>query len=178
MKRIFRYTLTALLLVFSVSELAAQQTEMTRKEKRQARKEARMLEKALSDSLRTLEYANEEINVGYGSIKRKNLTTSVSKVSTGNDEMASYANIGDYLMGRVPGLQVTKNGNQYTYTVRGINSINSGTDPIFIVDGQQMFSIDYLNPRDVESIEVLKDASASIYGAQGACGVILITTKR
>ena len=178
MKRIFRYVLAAFLLTFAISEMAAQQPELTRKEKRQARKEARMLEKVVRDSLRTLKYANEDINVGYGSVKRKDLTTSVSKVSTSNDEMSSYANIGEYLMGRVPGLQVTKNGNQYTYSVRGINSINSGTDPIFIVDGQQMFSIDYLNPREVESIEVLKDASASIYGAQGACGVIIITTKQ
>lgn len=148
------------------------------KERRQARKEARSLEKALNDSLRMMQYNAEEINVGYGTMKKRNLTTSVSQVKVNETEISSYANIGEYLMGRVPGLSVIKNGNEYQYMVRGINSINSSTDPLFIVDGIEMENIDYINPRDVQSVEVLKDASSSIYGTKGGNGVILITTKR
>ena len=115
--------------------------------------------------------------MGYGRVKRRNLTTSVSKVAIQDDVIGSYSNIGEYLMGRVPGLQVTKVGSEYKYTIRGINSINSPTDPLFLVNGVETVDINYLNPRDIQSVEVLKDASASIYGTRGACGVILITTK-
>lgn len=58
------------------------------------------------------------------------------------------------------------------------DSINSSTDPLFVVDGSTVSDISYLSPSDVKSVEVLKDASASIYGSRGACGVIFITTKR
>ena len=91
--------------------------------------------------------------------------------------MRGYTNIGEYLKGRVPGLMVTKLGTGYKYQIRGISSINSPTDPLFIVDGMEVANIDYINPNDVERVEVLKDASASIYGNRGACGVIVITTK-
>ena len=77
----------------------------------------------------------------------------------------------------MPGLIVRKVGGSYKFTIRGINSINSSTDPLLIVDGCTVDDIDYLNPKDIKSVEVLKDASASIYGSRGACGVILITTK-
>lgn len=150
----------------------------SRKERRAARKEERALLESVRDSLGMKAYGDEEVNVGYGRMKRRNLTTSVSKVEIQDDVIGSYSNIGEYLMGRVPGLQVTKTGSEYKYTIRGINSINSPTDPLFIVDGVEIIDINHLNPRDIKSVEVLKDASASIYGTRGACGVILITTKR
>lgn len=158
--------------------MSGQTQKVSAKEKRQARKEARLIERAIRDSLRFAAYENEEINVGYGTVKRSKLTSSVSKVSTEDSQMASYNNIGEYLMGRVPGLMVTKQGSSYKYTVRGLNSINLSTDPLFIVDGVETSNIDYLNPRDIQSVEVIKDGTASIYGSRGANGVILITTKR
>lgn len=153
-------------------------SQISRKERRMARRENRMQAQALKDSIMLLKHSNEEINVGYGRIKRRNLTTSVSKVPVNTDLMGSYTHIGEYLRGRVPGLVVSKNGTGYSYSIRGINSIYGSTEPLFIVDGVEVSDIDHLNPRDVESVEVLKDASASIYGTRGACGVILITTKK
>lgn len=149
-------------------------------ESRRARKEQRRVERraiqALADSLRMVAYENDSVNVGYGYVKRKNLTNAVSKVSLEDEETSSYSNIGDYLMGRVPGLTVIKTGTSYKYIIRGMSSISSQTDPLFVVDGVEVMDISYLNPRDVRSVEVIKDASASIYGTRGACGVILITT--
>ena len=170
MKRI----IILLLAVLSVASADAQD----KKAERQARREQRKLERAVLDSLRMASVANDSVNVGYGYTKRKNLTTSVSKVSVRNEDLGGYTDIGEYLRGRVPGLMVQKNGDTYKYTIRGMNSINSPTDPLFIVDGTPVSDINYLNPRDIKSVEVLKDASASIYGSRGACGVILITTKR
>ena len=174
-----RIHIIACLAVLSFLILPAGSSAQTRKEKREARKEARMLERAIRDSLNLYEYADEEeVNVGYGKVKRRNLTTSVSKVDVEKENVTSYSHIGDYLMGRVPGVQVTKSGTSYKYVIRGLNSVNLSSDPLFIVDGVETMSIDYINPQDVQSVEVLKDASASIYGTRGANGVILITTKR
>lgn len=149
----------------------------SRKEERKARKEIRRQERAIRDSLLLMMSENESVNVGYGSTKKKNLTTSVSSVKAKNTETDGYSHVAEYLQGRVPGLIVRKVGGSYKFTIRGINSINSSTDPLLIVDGCTVNDIDYLNPKDIKSVEVLKDASASIYGSRGACGVILITTK-
>lgn len=168
-------TICVVAFVFVLSFTAAAQG---RREAREARREQRRIERAVRDSLRMLEFENDSVNIGYGYIRKKSLTTSVSGVDVKDDEIATYSDIGEYLMGRVPGLVVTRYGNSYKYAVRGINSINSGTDPLFIVDGSAVDDISFLNPRDVKSVQVLKDASASIYGTRGACGVILITTKK
>lgn len=179
MKNILNTSLIGLLLLCCSTAMYAQEEQnISAKERRQARKEARKLERAVIDSLKYARYSDEDINIGYGTVKRRNLTTSVSKVSVEDNLMGSYTNIADYLMGRVPGLSVTKQRGGYKYTIRGINSINLSTDPLFIVDGVETMSIDYLNPRDIQSVEVIKDGSASIYGSRGANGVILITTKR
>ena len=148
-----------------------------RKEQRSLRKEERRIERAIYDSLRLKQADEDSINIGFGHVKRKNLTTSVSKVEVDEVQMRGYTNIAEYLKGRVPGLQVMKTGSGYKYQIRGINSINSPTDPLFIVDGVEVSDIDSISPHDVQSVEVLKDASASIYGNRGACGVIMITTK-
>lgn len=149
-----------------------------RKAERVARREQRRAERAVYDSIRLRRLEDDSVYVGYGYIKRKNLTTSVSKVDVVDIQMKGYTSIGEYLKGRVPGLQVMKAGSGYKYLIRGVSSINSPTDPLFIVDGVEVNDIDHINPSDVARVEVLKDASASIYGNRGACGVIIITTKR
>lgn len=173
MKRISALIFAALILLPVSYSVQAQ----SRKEERKARKEIRRQERAIRDSLLLMMSENESVNVGYGSTKKKNLTTSVSSVKAKNTETDGYSHVAEYLQGRVPGLIVRKVGGSYKFTIRGINSINSSTDPLLIVDGCTVNDIDYLNPKDIKSVEVLKDASASIYGSRGACGVILITTK-
>lgn len=149
-----------------------------RKAERQQRREHRRLERSAYDSLRLLRQEADSIYIGYGYIKKKNLTNSVSKVEVNELQVGSYANIGEYLKGRVAGLQVMKVGSGYKYLIRGVGSLNSPTDPLFLVDGIEVRDIDFVNPNDVLTVEVLKDASASIYGNRGANGVIVITTKR
>ena len=155
----------------------SQDKSEARRARREQRREERRLERALMDSLRLAAFEQDSVNVGYGYVKRKNLVNSVSKVPMENAQNMSYNDIGEYLMGRMPGLTVIKTGTTYKYIIRGLSSINSQTDPLFIVDGVEVMDISYLNPRDVKSVEVLKDSSASIYGTRGACGVILITTR-
>lgn len=157
--------------------LSAQSRKEQRKALREQRRMERRLERAIYDSLNMMKSRNDSINIGYGYVKKRNLTTSVSQVNVNGRELGSYENIAEYLKGRVPGLMVTKEGTEYKYTIRGVNSLNSPTDPLFVVDGNIVSDIDYLNPNDIRSVDVLKDASASIYGSRGACGVILITTK-
>ena len=116
---------------------------------------------------------NEDIvDVGYGKEVRGNLTTAVSSVDI--DENTSYRNIYEMIAGKCAGVQVEGN----KITIRGVNTINADTDPLFIVDGSPCSSIDWVNPNDVKSIDVLKDGgSASIYGVRGANGVIIINLK-
>lgn len=170
MKRIFSAIFVLLLVVGMFAQ--------DRKAERMARREQKRAERAVYDSIRLRQIEEDSIYVGYGYIKRKNLTTSVSKVKVQDIQMKGYTSIGEYLKGRVAGLQVIATGSGYKYLIRGVSSINSPTDPLFIVDGVEVSNIDYLNPEDVATVEVLKDASASIYGNRGACGVIIITTKR
>lgn len=112
-----------------------------------------------------------EINIGYGTAKRKNLTTDVGYIDAQDYSNSSYINIYDMIRGKVPGVQVTGN----KITIRGVNSINSSTDPLFVVDGIVVNSIDNISPRQVKSISVLKGSDAAIYGTRGANGVIMIT---
>lgn len=113
---------------------------------------------------------DELVDIGYGSIPRKNLTGSVGKIDGTNLKYASYTSIFDMIKGEVPGVQV--NGN--SITIRGTGSITSSTQPLFIVDGIAVDRINDISPVEVKSIEVLKGASASIYGSRGSNGVIII----
>ena len=150
-----------------------------RKAERRAKKEARKIEAAIRDSLRRIAAEEELVDLGYGKVRRKLVTSSVSKVSLTEKSASSYTDMGEFLMGRVPGLTVTKTGNGYKYVIRSTNTIYGNTDPLFVVDGMTVDDISYLNPSDVDHVEVLKDASsAAIYGTQGGNGVILITTKK
>lgn len=125
---------------------------------------------------------DDVVVVGYGTQSRKSLTTSISKVDGNKLYAAPVSNIGDALKGKVTGLRVATNntiaGNAPRFLIRGGSSISLRNDPVVIVDGVTR-DMDDLNPNDIESIEVLKDAaSAGIYGARASNGVILVTTKK
>jgi len=113
----------------------------------------------------------KRIDVGYGTVRQKDLTTSVGYIDGQTDANKGYTNIYDMMRGKVPGVDVVGT----KISVRGVNSINSGTDPLLVVDGVAVNSIDYISPQQVKSISVLKGSDAAIYGTRGACGVILIT---
>ena len=132
----------------------------------------------LEDDSQTLE---EAVAIGYGSVKKKDLTGSVGVLNKEVLEQQSVSTLSQALQGAIPGLSVTRTssmpGASATITVRGVTTI-SDTSPLILVDGMAVSSIDYVSPDDIDQITVLKDgASASIYGARAAAGVILITTK-
>ena len=126
---------------------------------------------------------DEVIVVGYGTQSKRTVTNAISSVKASDLENMPVFRVEQSLQGRVSGLTITSNSGQpgdgATLRVRGTTSINN-SEPLYIVDGVQIGGgIEYLNQADIESIEVLKDAaSAAIYGARGAAGVVLVTTKR
>ena len=121
----------------------------------------------------------DSINVGYQTVDAESLTYSVTQVRTKENELLGYSTIWDYLRSRVPGLIIgpASVGTTPEIRIRGVGSVNSSNDPLILLDGQETADISWLNPMDVASVSVLKDASAAIYGTRGANGVILITTK-
>lgn len=125
---------------------------------------------------------SEVIVVGYGTQKRSDLTGSVSSIKADDVKNLPVRSVNEALQGRAAGVQVTRNdgspGASSDIVIRGIGSIG-GMSPLYIVDGIRMSAGNNFNMQDVESIEILKDASAAaIYGAQAAGGVVLVTTKR
>lgn len=121
--------------------------------------------------------------IGYGTSKKKDLTGSVASVKLNDQEKTPVLGVEQMLEGRVSGVQVSQNQSQpgavFSIRIRGTNSINSSSAPLFVVDGYAGGNAGGLNPSDIVSIDVLKDASATaIYGSRGANGVIIITTKR
>lgn len=122
---------------------------------------------------------SRSVNIGYGEVAEDNLTYAVSSLDMKDMEKMDYNTIYDYLEGTVPGVQVIKTGPMTARViVRGLSTINSSSDPLFIVDGSQVMDISTINPRDVKRVDVLKDASTSVYGVRGANGVIIITLKK
>ncbi|MFD2569642.1 SusC/RagA family TonB-linked outer membrane protein [Spirosoma soli] len=135
---------------------------------------------------------DEVVVIGYGTTRKSDLTGAVSTLKQSQLQERPTASLNQALSGRMPGVQVNTNsgrpGGRTTVRIRGFSSINSSNNPLYVVDGvllpqgnQNQFSsaIDYINPNDIVSIEVLKDASSTaIYGARGANGVILVTTKK
>ncbi len=121
---------------------------------------------------------NDYVSNGYQDIDTKKSTESISRVKV-SDETASYKDIFEYMRGRVPGVQIgyASPGSTPSITIRGESSINSSTQPLFVVDGSVVSDISLINPNDVDSIDVMKDSSTSIYGSRGANGVIVIKTK-
>lgn len=126
---------------------------------------------------------DEVVVVGYGAVKKRDLTGSVSSVKGTEIAEVPSANIIESVQGKIPGVDITRsNGSASSgvnITVRGNRSISAGNGPLFIVDGVQYSSIQDLNPNDIESMDILKDASSTaIYGSRGANGVIIVTTKK
>ncbi|MFC4873242.1 SusC/RagA family TonB-linked outer membrane protein [Negadavirga shengliensis] len=137
------------------------------------------LDAMLSEDTRSLD---EVVVVGYGVQRKSDLTGAISSVKSQDITRLPTPNVTQALQGRVSGVQVTSTsgapGAGTTVRVRGVGTLNNA-DPLFVVDGMLLENIDFLNPNDVESIEVLKDASATaIYGSRGANGVIIVTTKQ
>ena len=131
------------------------------------------------------EFLDETIVVAYGTATRSSFTGSAAMISTDAIEARVTTNVTSALAGTAPGVQLINSSgdpasNEATIRIRGIGSMSASNSPLFIVDGMPYDgSISDINPNDVESMSVLKDAAASaIYGARGANGVILITTKR
>jgi len=127
---------------------------------------------------------DDVVVVGYGTARKKDLTGSVASVKAADVDKTPVISADQMLQGRVSGLQFTQTdgqpGSVTSVRIRGTNSINSGNEPLYVIDGfAGVGDLSSINPGDVQSIEVLKDASATaIYGSRGANGVILITTKK
>lgn len=126
---------------------------------------------------------DEIIVVGYGAQKKVTVTGAVSDIKTEEIQESKTANLANNLTGRIPGLVINTRGGEpgrdnVSVRIRGIGTTGN-TEPLYVIDGiPNRGSFERLNPDDIESISILKDASAAIYGAQAANGVILITTKR
>lgn len=129
------------------------------------------------------ETLDEVVVVGYGTMKKSDLTGSVASVNAEEMMKRNPVNLGQGLQGAAAGVSVIRSSGDpeggFSIRIRGVATVNGSADPLYVVDGVQVgTSIDFLNPNDVESIEILKDASATaIYGTRGANGVIMITTK-
>ena len=140
-----------------------------------------MIKVTLKEDTQTLD---EVVVVGYGTMKKSDVTGSIAVAKgeelTKNQSFSALEN----LRGKVSGVNIFSNSSQpgaYSnrVVIRGMATINSSSDPLYVVDGVVMENFDLVNPNDIESMEVLKDASAAaIYGARGANGVIMVTTKR
>ncbi len=125
------------------------------------------------------------VAVGYGDVKRRDLTGSIGKANMDDLTKTPINNIAESLGGRIAGVQVSSSdgglGDNFNIVIRGAGSLTQSTAPLYVIDGFPMesSSMGALNPNDIESIDVLKDASATaIYGSRGANGVVIITTKK
>ena len=140
------------------------------------------LEIKLAEDLQALE---EVVVIGYGTQRKSDVTGALSRVTAEELSSKPVTNAMQALQGRAAGVDITSNerpGELGSVRIRGQRSITAGSDPLYVVDGVPLMSesaIETLNPRDIESIDILKDASATaIYGSRGANGVILVTTKK
>ncbi len=125
---------------------------------------------------------NEVVAIGYGSVKKSDLTGAIASVNSSKITEAGRTSVLSTLQGAVPGVQIQQNssraGSGFNIIVRGQNSISGNVSPLYVVDGVVTSSIDFLNPQDIEKVDILKDASSSaIYGSRGANGVVIIQTK-
>ncbi len=126
---------------------------------------------------------DQVVVIGYGTVKKSDLTGSVATISSKAYENQPLTRVEDALQGRAAGVTVAKAngqpGSNFKVRIRGVNSITGNNSPLVVVDGVQGGDLSTINPNDIETIDVLKDASATaIYGVRGSNGVIIITTKR
>ncbi len=126
----------------------------------------------------------EVVVVGYGTVRKSDLTGSVGSVNGEELNTVAQTSVDQALQGRIAGVRITQSnpepGGGFSVRIRGTNSITAGNEPLYVVDGLPGTNpLNSLNPSDIESVEVLKDASATaIYGARGSNGVVIITTKQ
>ncbi len=144
--------------------------------------ETRILNVSLESEIKEI---NDVVIVGYGVRKKGTIAGSVATVGADDIENVPTAGFDQALQGKTPGMTVLSNSGEPSkpavFQIRGMNSINSGTSPLFILDGVPITASDFntISPADIESVTLLKDASStSIYGARAANGVVVITTKR
>lgn len=125
---------------------------------------------------------SEVVVVGYGTVKKSDLTGAVGTVDSESLTERNLTNPVESLQGLVAGVEVSNStgriGDGYNITIRGQNSIGGGGNPLFVVDGVPTDNIDFLNPQDIERMDILKDASSTaIYGSRGSNGVVIVTTR-
>lgn len=128
------------------------------------------------------ESLDEIVVVGYGTMKKSDLTGSVGSVSAEKLAARGVTSVSDALQGSVPGVSITQSnsraGGGFNIQIRGQASINKQVSPLYVIDGVVCSSMDFLNPDDIERVDILKDASSTaIYGSRASAGVIMITTK-
>jgi TonB-linked SusC/RagA family outer membrane protein len=159
------------------------------KEKEQAITPGRLMQVVLESSSQVM---SDVVVVGYGTRRRRETTGAIASVKAEELRQTPNANFAQGLQARVSGVQITQNsaapGGNVSIRIRGTNSINGTSEPLYVIDGiqfsnsggpNQVSPLSLINPNDIQSVEVLKDASSTaIYGARGANGVVLITTKR
>ncbi|MEN2434751.1 SusC/RagA family TonB-linked outer membrane protein [Weeksellaceae bacterium A-14] len=137
----------------------------------------------VTDSVISERKIDEVVVIGYGSVKKKNLTSAVENIKAEAFEDRPIYNVGQAMQGNAAGVNVIQNsgkpGQSLNIKIRGNNSISSGVDPLYVVDGIQTNDISGINPDDIVDMTILKDAtSAAIYGINGSSGVVIVTTKR
>lgn len=126
---------------------------------------------------------DQVVVIGYGTAKKSDITGSVSSIRSEDFNDGAQTSVNELIQGRAAGVQITQAdaqpGGNFAIRIRGANSITGGNDPLYVIDGLPGAPLNALNPGDIESIEILKDASATaIYGSRGANGVVMITTKK
>lgn len=125
---------------------------------------------------------NEVVVIGYGTTKKTDLTASVSSISKEALSQRTLFSLADAMKGKAAGVQITQNdgtpGSENTIRIRGASSVSASSTPLFVIDGILQDDANNISPGDIESVEILKDASGTaIYGSRGANGVVIITTK-
>ena len=127
---------------------------------------------------------NEVVVIGYATVKKKDVTGSVASINQNEIRSRPVTNALQAMQGKVSGVDITSNerpGQVGAINIRGVRSLTANNSPLFVVDGIPLNTggIEFLNPNDIESIDILKDASATaIYGSKGANGVVIVSTKQ
>lgn len=160
---------TAKTLVFSYVGMQKQELPIT----------GSVMNVTMQDQSKTLD---ELVVIGYGTVRKSDLTGSVSSVGSGKITEKGSTSVLSAIQGSVPGVQIQQNssraGAAFDIIIRGQNSVSGSYSPLYVVDGVITSSIDFLNPQDIDKIDILKDASSTaIYGSRGSHGVVIVQTK-